>query len=71
MSVLGLQRGVGRELHISPASGASRLWLEDRQAPGHGQKKKRKGRATRGVMEGRGGEQQGSEVSRPGSKGNV
>lgn len=41
MSVLGLQRGVGRELHISPASGASRLWLEDRQAPGHGQKKKR------------------------------
>lgn len=27
MSVLGLQRGVGRELHISPASGASRLWL--------------------------------------------
>lgn len=41
MSVLGLQRGVGRELRISPASGTSRLWLEDRQAPGHGQKKKR------------------------------
>lgn len=41
MSVLGLQRGMGGELHISPASGASRLWLEDRQAPGHGQKKKR------------------------------
>lgn len=41
MSVLGLQRGMGRELHISPAPGASRLWLEDRQAPGHGQKKKR------------------------------
>lgn len=55
MSVLGLQRGMGRELHISPASGTSRLWLEDRQAPGHGQKKKREsykrchGRTRQGV----------------------
>lgn len=60
MSVLGLQRGIRRELHISPASGASRLWLEDRQAPGHGQKKKREsykrchGRTRQGVARIRG-----------------
>lgn len=71
MSVLGLQRGMGRELHISPAPGASRLWLEDRQAPGHGQKKKTESYKRCHGRVGGGGERKGSEVSRPGSKGNV
>lgn len=43
MSVLGFQRGAGRELHQSllHRGSVSRLWLEDRQATGQDQKKKK------------------------------